>query len=120
MNKFPSRILVVTFDPETPKSMVSILQEYFECVPHIPYINEFKEVYYVLPDTKTIDYIFNNMYRYIDYNLTLDLLRGGTYEYMPTTNTYDRVTGASIMPAWIRINCLDVDKLEVFSKEHYG
>lgn len=37
MSKIPPRILAVTFDPETPKSLIKIMQDYFKCVPYILY-----------------------------------------------------------------------------------
>lgn len=117
MSKIPPRILAVTFDPETPKSLIKILQDYFECVPHIPYINVFKDVYYVVPNTKTIDYIFNNFYNYTRYCLTIELLKGGEYNYNPTTGFYHIDHGASILPTCLDIRRLDRLKLEVFSED---
>ena len=117
MSKIPPRILAVTFDPETPKSLIKILLDYFECVPNIPYIDEFKEVYYVLPDTKTIDYIFNNLYDYAQYSLTIGLLKGGAYNYNSKTASYHMDHGASILPACLDIKRLDRKKLEVFSED---
>lgn len=117
MSKIPPRILAVTFDPETPKSLIKIIQDYFKCVPHILYINRFRDVCYVLPNTKTIDYIFNNLYNYTHYCLTIDLLKGGAYNYNPTFAFYQMDHGASILPSCLSIKRLDRKKLEVFSED---
>lgn len=113
MSKIPPRILAVTFDPETPKSLIKIVLDYFECVPHIPYINRFRDVYYVLPYTKTIEHIFNNIHNYTGYSF----LKGGAYNYNPAFASYQMDHGASILPACLSIKRLDRKKLEVFSED---
>lgn len=117
MSKIPPRILAVAINPETPKSLIKIVLDYLECVPHIPYIDRFRDVYYVLPNTKTIDYIFNNIYNYTRYNLTIDILKGGAYNYNPTFASYQMDHGASILPACLSIKRLDRKKLEEFLED---
>lgn len=116
MSKMPPRICVVAINPEIPSSLIKILQDYFECVPHIPYINRFKEVFYVLPDTKTIDHVFTNMYRHMQYRYTIELFRGGKYNYIDTYTSafYQIEHEAGMLPACLDIKRLDRQKLEVF------
>lgn len=117
MSRIPPRVYVVAINPEIPNSLIKILQDYFECVPHILYINRFKEVFYVLPDTKTIHYVFTNMYRHIRYRYNIELFRRGMYNYIDTSAFYQIEYGAGNIPACLDIKRLDRQKLGVFYKD---
>lgn len=119
MSNFPETIIVLTFNPKTSKKLLNILKEYFKCMPYIIYTLD-NSIYYILPNTRTIDHILNNIYDYFDDYLDIDIFRDAIYEYNSRSRTYDILSSSwhkNVLPSYVRISPLDIEKLKVFSED---
>lgn len=112
MSDLPKTIGVLTFNPKISKELLNILKEYFKCMPYMLYA--ITDSLYILPNTKTIDYVFTNMYRYMQYRYAIKLFRRGMYNYIDTAAFYQLEYGAGNIPACLSIKRLYRKKLEVF------
>lgn len=63
MSNLPETIGVLTFNPKTSKKLLNILKEYFKCMPYMLY--PINDSLYILPNTKTLDVVLNNIYMII-------------------------------------------------------
>lgn len=118
MSDLPDTVDVLTFNPKANKKILNILKEYFECTPYIPYTAS--DSIYILPNTKTIDVVLNNMYDYCDDYLDIDIFRGAIYKYNSRSRTYDIINNSwhkNILPSYIRVSGLNIEKLELFSED---
>lgn len=117
MSGLPESIVVLTFNPKTNKNTLNILKEYFKCM---PMLNTIDDSIYILPNTKTIDTVLNNIYDYCDDYLDIDIFRSAIYKYNSRSRTYDIINNSwhkNILPSYIRVSGLNIEKLELFSED---
>lgn len=118
MSDLPETIDVLTFNPKANKEILNILKEYFKCMPHMLYA--INDSIYILPNTKTIDDILNNIYDYFDDYLDIDIFRDAIYEYNAASYTYDIYKGSyyyNILPSYVRVSGLNIKKLKSFLED---
>lgn len=117
MSDLPESIGVLTFNPKTDKNILNILKDYFKCM---PMLNTIDDSIYILPNTKTIDAVLNNMYDYCDDYLDIDIFRGAIYKYNPRSHTYDIINSSwykNVLPSYIRVHGLNTEKLGSFVED---
>lgn len=118
MSNLPETIGVLTFNPKASKKLLDILKEYFKCMPYMLYT--INDSIYILPNTKTIDVVLNNMYDYFDDYLDIDIFRGVIYKYNSKSRTYDIINNSwhkNVLPSYIRVSELNIEKLESFLED---
>lgn len=118
MSDLPESINVLTFNPKTNKNILSILKEYFKCMPCILYALD--DSLYILPNTKTIDAVLNIIYDYCDDYLDIDIFRGAIYKYNSRSRTYNIINNSwhkDVLPSYIRVSGLNKEKLESFLED---
>lgn len=118
MSDLPETVGVLAFNPKANKKILNIMKEYFECLPYILYTAS--DSIYILPNTKTLDVIINNIYDYFEDYLYIDIFRGAIYKYNSKSQTYDILNNTwhkNVLPSYVRISPIDIEKLKVFSKD---
>lgn len=118
MSGLPETIGVLTFNPKANKKILNILKEYFKCMPYMLYA--INDSVYILPKNKTIDVILNNIYDYFNDYLDTDIFRGTIYKYNSRSRTYDIMHNSwyrNILPSYIRVSGLNIEKLESFLED---
>lgn len=118
MSGLPETIGVLTFNPKINKKVLNTLKEYFEGIPYIPYTAS--DSIYILPNTKTLDVIINNIYDYCEDYLDIDIFRGAIYKYDSRSRTYDIINNSwhlNMLPPYIRVSELNIEKLESFVED---
>lgn len=117
MSDLPESIVVLAFNPKTDKNILNILKDYFKCM---PMLNTIDDSIYILPNTKIIDAVLNNMYDYCNDCLDIDILRDAIYEYNSRSHTYDIINSSwykNVLPSYIRVHGLNTEKLESFLED---
>lgn len=118
MSNLPETIGVLTFNPKTSKKLLNILKEYFKCMPYMLY--PINDSLYILPNTKTLDVVLNNIYDYFDDYFAMDIYRGAIHKYNSRSRTYDILNNSwhkNVLPSYIRVSGLNTAKLESFVED---
>lgn len=118
MSKLPGTVGVLAINPKTNKKILNILKDYFECLPYTLYTLD--DSFYVLPNTKTLDVILNNIYDYFDDYFNMDIYRGAIYKYNSRSRTYDILNNSwhkNVLPSYVRVSGLNTAKLETFLED---
>lgn len=118
MTKLPGTIGVLAINPKTNKKILNVLKEYFKCMPYMLYA--LYDNLYILPNTRTIAHILNNIYDFFDDYLNNDIFRDAIYEYNATSHIYDISENSyyiNILPHYIRVTALNTAKLETFLED---
>lgn len=119
MSGLPESIGVITFNPKTNKNILSILKEYFKCMPCILYAVDGID-YYIVPLTKIMNKSLDAIHKYTGYGLNSDILRGAIYEYSYRGHTYNIDSNSYYkggLPPYIKVNSLNIENLELFSED---
>lgn len=117
MSDLPESIVVLAFNPKANKKVLNTLKEYFKCT---PMLNTIDDSIYILPNTKTIDTVLNNIYDYCDDYVDIDIFRGAVYKYNSKSRTYDIINNSwhkNVLPSYIRVSGLNIEKLESFLED---
>lgn len=117
MSDLPESIVVLAFNPKANKKVLNTLKEYFKCT---PMLNTIDDSIYILPNTKTIDVVLNNIYDYCDDYVDIDIFRGAVYKYNSKSRTYDIINNSwhkNVLPSYIRVSGLNIEKLESFLED---
>lgn len=118
MSDLPETVGVLAFNTKVNKKVLNIFKEYFECLPYILYTAS--DSIYILPDSKTIDVVLNNMYDYFYDYLDIVIFRDAIYKYNSKSRTYDILNNSwykNVLPSYVRVSDLNIEKLESFLED---